>query len=122
MQRNCLKTAWLAWGFVGFPVAGLLPLLLVGCRPASPSATAPDGSRLFTTYCADCHGPQGTNDRRGAVPQMRLSAAKSLSEQAFVRIIANGRGAMPALKSRLSTAEIEAVARYARSLARETAR
>lgn len=73
------------------------------------------GRRIFSTYCAACHGESGG----GAVgPKFTdgrlLNDFPTIEEQ--VTFVANGKGAMPAWGKTLSPAELRAVVRYEREV------
>ena len=76
---------------------------------------APDGAAVFANRCASCHGSDGGG---GLGPQLSGGRAAqrfpNIADQ--IGVIANGRGGMPAFGSRLSEAEIKAVAEYTRTL------
>lgn len=97
----------------------VIALLLTGCAetnsPQGALATA-DGKRLYKTFCASCHGANGANDRQGANPAMRLKNAVSLSDEEITSLILNGRGAMPAFRTRLKSEEVTALVRSVRQM------
>ncbi|MDH3637731.1 MAG: cytochrome-c oxidase, cbb3-type subunit III [Gammaproteobacteria bacterium] len=78
------------------------------------------GQRLFSTYCATCHG----SDARGAVgfPNLRDNVWQWGGEPAVIKAtIMNGRTAiMPAWAKALKEDERDAVAEYVRSLGGNT--
>lgn len=97
--------------------AGLMLLLVAGCRP-SETRTAEgkaDGRKLYLQHCAGCHGEDG---RRGD-PETHAANAARMSEDAVRAVILNGKGqTMPAWKDRLEPDEINAVVEYVRGLGR----
>jgi cytochrome c553 len=78
----------------------------------SPAAQSIDGKVIFEANCASCHGIDGRAMLAGATDMSGLS----LSHEAYVNSITNGKGAMAAYKTILSAEQIEAVATYAESL------
>jgi mono/diheme cytochrome c family protein len=98
-------------------------------KPSTPSASnassasettagapaTPDGAAVFANRCASCHGSDGGG---GLGPQLSGGRAAqrfpNIADQ--IGVIADGRGGMPAFGSRLSEAEIKAVAEYTRTL------
>jgi cytochrome c551 len=80
---------------------------------AQPAAV--DGRAVFANRCASCHGSDGGG---GLGPQLSGGRAAqrfpNIADQ--VGVITNGRGGMPAFGSKLSAAEIQAVAEYTRTL------
>jgi mono/diheme cytochrome c family protein len=99
---------------VGWLLVVLQGFALAGCGPSAPPPPAPgaagtrDAPGIYAQYCAGCHGPDG---KRGN-EKMRLVNAAGKPDVELERVIADGRGAMPSWKGRLSAAEIAAVARY----------
>ena len=82
---------------------------------ASEQPAAVDGAAVYANRCASCHGSDGG----GALgPQLSDGRAAqrfpNIADQ--IGVIADGRGGMPAFGSRLSEAEIKAVAEYTRTL------
>ena len=88
--------------------------------PGAPSSAdgqpaAVDGAAVFANRCASCHGGDGGG---GLGPQLSGGLAvqrfPNIADQ--IGVVTNGRGGMPAFGSRLSEAEIQAVADYTRTL------
>ncbi len=75
-------------------------------------AASVDGKAIFEANCAACHGVDGKAMLAGATDMSVLS----LSHEAYVNSITNGKGAMAAYKTILSAEQIEAVATYTESL------
>jgi mono/diheme cytochrome c family protein len=78
---------------------------------AAPSA----GAALFSANCARCHGSDGG----GAVgPQLSGGAVTDDFPNAAreVKVVTNGRGAMPSFGDVLTPSQIAAVVAYTRSL------
>lgn len=88
----------------------------------SPSADYADGKRIFTRYCAGCHGPEGKGDGYlllGPEPaNLTRPATKTKSDAALLQIIHEGKPNMPSWKVRLSEDESRAVLAYIRTLAK----
>ena len=87
------------------------------------TAAEPDGAALYKTKCASCHGPDG----RGETPVGKALKVQSLLEPrwaaddapaAIAKAVREGAPGMPALASKLSPAEIEAVAKATQDLAK----
>ncbi len=70
------------------------------------------GKKLFDEKCALCHGKDGTAGIGGAA-NLQTSTLDSLS---VIKMILQGKDAMPPFKDQLGTGEIEHIASYARSL------
>ena len=87
-------------------------------QPSKPApaaaASSTDGAALFAAHCASCHGSDGSGNigpqlNGGAVARRFPTAA------AEVTLVANGDGRMPAFKSQLTQAQLEAVVSYTRT-------
>lgn len=111
--------------FVALGVALVLVVLLLVYRPATPGApkavaargaAAKDdvGATLFASNCAGCHGARGQG---GLGPKLAGGAvvASFPDESAELALVANGKGVMPAWKTRLSPDQIRAVVAYTRN-------
>ena len=89
---------------------------------ASPSADYAKGKRIFSQYCAGCHGIEGKGDGYlllGPEPANLTSpAAKTKSDVALLQTIHEGKPNMPSWKARLSENESRAVLAYIRTLAK----
>jgi cytochrome c553 len=66
------------------------------------------GEEIYTSNCANCHGPQGDLMLAGA-PNLQKSM---LAQNELVNQISNGKGAMPAFTGNLTPQQIDAVAAY----------
>lgn len=83
------------------------------CGPRRP-LTPPDA---YHRYCARCHGDDGLGDPKAVRlnPKLDLVRSEMVRDGDLARVrerIENGRGAMPALKHKLSPEEIEALTAY----------
>lgn len=81
----------------------------------------PDGMALYEKQCAKCHGPTGAADTPAgkALKVESLVTPEWASEEAVPRIekaVREGVPRMPAMDSKLTPAEIEAVARATQQL------
>jgi mono/diheme cytochrome c family protein len=83
------------------------------------------GKVVYMARCALCHGPEGKGDgpaSAGLNPKPRNHTdgtyMNTLSDEALLKVIHTGKGAMPAWGTILSEAEINAVAKYVRTLAK----
>ncbi len=67
--------------------------------------SAAEGSKIYAVQCAQCHGEDGT----GAVPAARnfrdLDYVRGETPANFYAAVAEGRGAMPAFKTKISSDE-----------------
>jgi len=93
-------------------------LLLVGGVALADAGS--DGGAIFKSNCAICHGADG----RGQTPTGRALKVKDLgtadvqklTNAEMQKIIADGKGSMPAFKDKLDQAGIDAVITFIRTL------
>ena len=81
------------------------------------------GAELFQRQCVACHGAKGAGDGPAApvlTPRPTdLTDAKHMGEvtdEDVAKIIADGKGSMPAFSKLLKSAQLDALVRYVRSL------
>ncbi|HEV8296579.1 MAG TPA: cytochrome c [Acidimicrobiales bacterium] len=72
------------------------------------------GKQIYGQACAGCHGPNGEG-QYGPKLGGGAAVARFPDKADEVRIVANGRGSMPAWSDTLKPAEIDAVVDYTRS-------
>lgn len=94
----------------------LATLILVIAVPAMAS----DGAALYKTSCTTCHGANGAGDTpAGKAMKVRDLKAAEVQKQTDVeltKVISGGKGKMPAYGKKMSTADIQAVIAYVRTL------
>jgi mono/diheme cytochrome c family protein len=83
--------------------------------PSAAAASNAEGAALYADHCASCHGSDGSGDigprlNGGAVTQKYPTAA------AEVTFVGNGGGRMPAFKTQLTQAQLQAVVDYTRTV------
>ena len=83
-------------------IASLAPPPTTTTAPGSPP---PSGSAVWAASCAGCHGSSGGD-----------LAGRGLGATRVVSVTTSGTSGMPGFSTRLSTAEIDAVAAYVASL------
>ncbi len=83
-----------------------------------PGGDPANGRNIYASRCAACHGADGAGGIGPAfVAKGRNPAvADRLSEADHIKVVTDGRNAMPAFKSQLSDQEIKDVVAYERSL------
>jgi mono/diheme cytochrome c family protein len=98
-------------------------LALLLAFASSAAAAEPDGAALYNTKCASCHGPDGRGDtpvgkalKIGSLLEPRWAADDAPA--AIAKAVREGVPGMPALGSKLTAAEIEAVAKATHDLAK----
>lgn len=72
------------------------------------------GEQVYTSNCAACHMPNGEG-MPGVFPAIKGSAVATGPMADHVKIVAKGKGAMPAFDEQLSAAELAAVVTYQRN-------
>jgi cytochrome c6 len=81
------------------------------------------GASLFKSHCAACHGADGKGDtgigksmhlRSLASPEVQKQSDKELTD-----MIADGKGGMPAYKSKLTGAQIKELVSHIRGLGKK---
>ena len=127
-SRTILASILLALGSAG----GLYWALRPAHEAVAPAASGrADARALYQAHCAACHGGSGKGDGPGvAVMRQRMpdfadaAAMQQVDDTFLAEIIKKGgsqfgrSNAMPAWGMKLSDAEVEALVRYIRSLAR----
>ena len=91
---------------------------------AAPSAFAggggSDGAAIYKAKCAMCHGPDGAGQTTmGKNMKLRALGSAEVQKQTdaeLVKWIADGKGKMPAYKGKLTTADIDALVAFIRTL------
>lgn len=79
---------------------------------------AADGRVLYETKCAQCHGKDGVVKPPGAGSRNFNDPAfqSATSDDAIAQITAEGKGKMPAYRSKLSPEQIRAVSAHVKTL------
>jgi mono/diheme cytochrome c family protein len=115
------------------PMARRLALLAAAliCLAAGPGCSTEvaggraDGAAIFSEVCARCHGPEGVPDaanvaRLGVKPLVSPHVQRQLTD-ADIRnqiLLGSRNKQMPAFAGALSDAQIDAIVRHVRTLAR----
>jgi cytochrome c oxidase cbb3-type subunit 3 len=97
-------------------LAGAAAFLLF--QPTMANAANANGAKIFQDNCAVCHGDHGEGTSMGkglGAPDLGSKAVQSKSDAFLKNIIENGKGGMPAWKSMLKPAEIDAVLKHVRT-------
>ena len=96
-----------------------LVMLLLVALPAAADA-GPDGAAIYKDKCALCHGADGAGKtpvgKSMKVRDLRSADVQKQDAKALFKVIAEGKGKMPAFKSKLSTTEIDALVAFIRGL------
>lgn len=98
-------------------------ILLVSCAvalAAAPASAGEDGKALYEQKCAICHGkdgvakPPGQGSRNFGDPAFQ----QAWTAEAIEKIVAEGKGKMPAYRSKLGGEQIKAIAAHVKTLGR----
>lgn len=74
------------------------------------------GALVYANNCARCHGDDGEGDKGPAINTPEKQKKFRSNPQALIQRISNGRGKMPAFRTRLTPAEIRSVANFVKTL------
>ena len=81
--------------------------------PAAPTdPVLAQGQQLYLANCASCHGRGGGGGLGPKLSGVVAERYPNIADQEAV--ILNGRGSMPAFKTRFDQAQLDAVTRYTR--------
>lgn len=101
-------------------VIAMSMLLILVAAPVALAGGGPDAAGLYKSKCAMCHGADGA----GQTPTGKAMKVRSLAspevqkatDTEMAKIIADGKGKMPAYKAKLSAEEITALVGFIRGL------
>jgi len=83
-------------------------------------AAGPDGAALYKSKCAACHGPDGAGQtpmgKNLKVRDLRSDAVQKQTDIELTKVISGGKGKMPPYGKQLSTADIQAIIAFIRTL------
>ena len=95
----------------------ILAVAIVGLPSPAFAADIYSGRSVYALHCEGCHGADGRSLDPGT-PDFSRGDALFAPDAALVRLIRDGRMAMPAYRGLLSDAEIRDVVAYLRTLQR----
>lgn len=92
-------------------------MAITACSTADTPAAPTDpvlaqGQQLYLANCASCHGRSGGGGLGPKLSGIVAERYPNIADQEAV--ILNGRGSMPAFKTRFDQAQLDAVTRYTR--------
>jgi len=97
-------------------------VIAVVALPAFADSGA-DGAALYKSKCAMCHGPDGAGQtpmgKSMKLKDLRSAEVQKMTDKELNTLISDGKGKMPAYKTKLSQAEIDAVVGFIRSIAKK---
>ncbi len=74
------------------------------------------GALVYSNNCARCHGDDGEGDKGPAINTPEKQKKYRSNSQALIQKISNGGKKMPKFSTKLSAAEIRAVANFVKTL------
>ena len=84
------------------------------------TAAFADGAATFKAKCALCHGANGAGDTPSGksmkVRDLRSDVVQKQTDLELTKVISGGKGKMPPYGKQLSTADIEALIAFIRTL------
>lgn len=99
---------------------GLITFLCLCILSIAPAALAADGAAIYKSKCAMCHGPDGAGQTTMAknmkLRDLRTADVQKQTDAELTKWIADGKGRMPAYKTKLSAADISALVAFIRSI------
>lgn len=100
------------------PIALLTVVLFVMSLPAI--AFAADGAAIYKSKCALCHGADGSGQTPSGkamkVRDLRSAEVQKQTDLELTKVISGGKGKMPPYGKQLSTADIQALIAFIRTL------
>ena len=79
-----------------------------------------DGAATYKTKCSSCHGADGSGQtpvgKSMKIRDLRSAEVQKQTDVELTKIIAGGKGKMPAYGKQLSTADVEALIAHIRTL------
>jgi mono/diheme cytochrome c family protein len=101
----------------------LLSIMIFALLVASVSfAAAPGAADTYKSKCATCHGPDGKGQtavgKSMKVQDLSSADVQKQSDADLQKIISDGKGKMPAYKTKLSVADVSSLVAFIRGLAK----
>jgi Cytochrome c. len=102
-------------------LASMIAILTLVASMAFASP-APGAAEIYKSKCVTCHGPDGggqtTIGKSMKVRDLRTQEVQKQTDSDLQKVISDGKGKMPAYKTKLSVADISSLVAYLRGLAR----
>jgi cytochrome c6 len=80
----------------------------------------PDAAAIYKSKCAMCHAADGSGNtptgKAMKVRDLRSAEVQKMTNEEMTKVIADGKGKMPAFKSKLDQASIDALIAFIRTL------
>ena len=102
-------------------LASMITLFLFAATIALADASG--AAETFKGKCASCHGADGDGQtpigKAVKARDLRSAEVQKQSDADLQKAISDGKGSMPAFKTKLSAAEVSSLVAYIRSLAKK---
>jgi len=89
----------------------------------SATAFAADGAAVYKAKCATCHAADGSGQtpmgKSMKLRDLRSAEVQKQTDKELYTITADGKGKMPAYKSKINEAELNAVVAFMRTMAKK---
>jgi mono/diheme cytochrome c family protein len=105
-----MNKVWITLGLAFFVAIGLIGYSHA-TRNKRRHTENTSGEALYQMYCLRCHGAQGVG-----APNIANLQTSTIDLDSFVKVLKEGRGAMPAFKSTFRDQEFEPLYRHIKSL------
>jgi cytochrome c6 len=101
-------------------IIAVLALSILIVAPSAIAGGGPDGSAIYKSKCAMCHGPDGagqtTMGKNLKLRDMRSAEVQKQTDAELGKWIADGKGKMPSYKGKLTPTDIDALVGFIRTL------
>jgi mono/diheme cytochrome c family protein len=101
----------------------VVSIVAIASFPAQAQNASPDGSAPFKAKCAMCHGPDGAGKtpmgQKLNVRDLHSAEVQKQSDADLTRVIAQGKGKMPAFGKTLNEDQIKLLVAYIRELGKK---
>src|SRR5205085_7112585 len=104
-------------------IASITTFTLMLVAPVAIADTAPGATEIYKTKCSSCHGPDGSGQtpvgKSLKIRDLRSADVQKQTDADLVKVISDGRGKMPAYKTKVSVADITSLVAFIRGLAKK---
>jgi len=98
----------------------IVTMALFASALALPALAASDGAAIYKSKCAMCHAANGSGDtpmgKSLHVRDLRSDEVQKQTDLELTKVIAGGKGKMPAFGKRMSEDDLKAVIAFIRTL------
>ena len=98
----------------------MIAVFILALALGLPAAAATPDADLYKTKCATCHGADGSGStpvgKSMKIRDLRSDEVRKQTDVELTKVIAGGKGKMPAYGKQLSTTQIESLIAFIRTL------